>query len=142
MANIWPNAPFGAPATGFDLDDAEDVMSEHHVTAFIPFVTLNFLEFVGQNNAIQEMAEEGRLGIPATISTDPRHHFMTTIGASTSGEGFSQWPEPLGFAALDDAELVLRFARNCGKRVPCDGIHSGVVTAGGSRNRATLDADL
>ena len=109
--NIWPNAPFGAPATAFDLDDAEDVMSEHQITAFIPFVTLNYLDFVGQNNAIQEMAEKGRLGIPATISTDPRHHFMTTIGASTSGEGFSQWPEPLGFAALDDAELMLQFAR-------------------------------
>lgn len=109
--NIWPNAPFGAPATGFDLADAEDVMSTHHITAFIPFVTLSYLDFVAQNNAVQEIAERGRLGIPATISTDPRHHFMTTIGASTAGEGFSQWPEPLGFAALDDAELMLRFAR-------------------------------
>lgn len=109
--NIWPNAPYGAPATGFDLDGAESVMSEHHITAFIPFVSLNYLDFATQNNAVQEIAERGRLGIPATISTDPRHHFMTTIGASTAGEGFSQWPEPLGFAALDNAELVLQFAR-------------------------------
>ncbi len=69
--NIWPNAPFGAPATGYDLEAAEEVMSGGHITAFIPFATLNFLTFVEQNNAIQEMAERGRLGIPATISADP-----------------------------------------------------------------------
>ena len=109
--NIWPNAPFGAPATGYDLAAAEDVMSAARITAFIPFATLNYLTFVEQNNAIQQMAERGRLGIPATISTDPRHHFMTSIGASTAGEGFSQWPEPLGFAALNDEDLVTRFAQ-------------------------------
>lgn len=109
--NIWPNAPFGAPATGYDLEDAEAVMSGGHITAFIPFATLNYLAFVEQNNAIQEIAERGRLGIPATISTDPRHHFMSTVGASTAGEGFSQWPEPLGFAALNDEDLVTRFAQ-------------------------------
>ena len=69
--NIWPNAPFGAPATGYDLEAAEEVMSGGHITAFIPFATLNFLTFVEQNNTIQEMAERGRLGIPATISADP-----------------------------------------------------------------------
>ncbi len=67
-------------------------------------------ELAEQNNALQEIAEGARLGIPLTISTDPRHHFQYVLGASAQSTGFSQWPEPLGFAALNDATLMRRFA--------------------------------
>ena len=33
---------------------------------------------------------------------------MPAIGASTTGGGFTLWPDTLGFAALDDADLVRR----------------------------------
>lgn len=61
-------------------------------------------------NLLQRRALDTRLGIPITMSTDPRHSGAGTLGASIKSGGFSQWPETLGFAALRDAELVRQFA--------------------------------
>jgi beta-glucosidase len=61
------------------------------------------------HNALQLLAEGTRLGIPATIASDPRNHFTRNIFSMAAAD-FSQWCEPLGFGALDDAELVRRFA--------------------------------
>ena len=61
-------------------------------------------------NNMQKMAEQTRLGIPVTISSDPRH--ATTAnnpGAGIFMEDFSHWPEPLGLAASRDEDLVQQF---------------------------------
>jgi beta-glucosidase len=60
-------------------------------------------------NQLQRFAEQTRLGIPVTIASDPRNHFTRNI-FSMAAQGFSQWCETLGFGALDDTELVRRFA--------------------------------
>lgn len=60
-------------------------------------------------NAIQLVAEKTRLGIPVSIASDPRHYFSNNI-FSMAANGMSQWPEQLGFAALDDAGLMRQFA--------------------------------
>ncbi|MFB6630583.1 glycoside hydrolase family 3 N-terminal domain-containing protein [Streptomyces sp. NPDC056362] len=62
------------------------------------------------HNALQEMAAGTRLGIPVSLSTDPRHAFTDNIGASFHSGAFSAWPEALGLAAIGDPELVLEFA--------------------------------
>lgn len=62
------------------------------------------------NNSLQDLAASTRLGIPVTISTDPRHGFVDNPAASAHTEGFSLWPEPPGLAAIDDEELVHRHA--------------------------------
>jgi len=61
------------------------------------------------HNRMQELAASTRLGIPVTISTDPRHSFTENPGAALLAGPFSQWPEPLGLAATADADLVERF---------------------------------
>ena len=108
--NIQSDSPFGVPAKAYDMSPVAAAVLNDHVTTFIVFASLNFLGYVEQNNAVQEIAERGRLGIPATISSDPRHHFLTLFGGRLPEEGFSRWPEPTGFAALDDEELTFRFA--------------------------------
>jgi beta-glucosidase len=50
------------------------------------------------------------LGIPVTLSTDPRHAFSSNPGTAARAGAFSQWPESLGLAALRDPELVEQFA--------------------------------
>ena len=55
---------------------------------------------------MQEAAERTRLGIPVTISSDPRHGTGDNPATSMSGNGFSVWPEPLGLAATRDEALV------------------------------------
>ncbi|GAB3284810.1 glycoside hydrolase family 3 protein [Kineosporia babensis] len=62
------------------------------------------------NNNLQELAEQTPHGIPVTISTDPRHAFVENAGVAFSAGPFSQWPEGLGLAALDDLDSVRRFA--------------------------------
>ena len=67
-------------------------------------------EIAAWHNALQRLAASTRLGIPVTLSTDPRHSFSENPGASILAGPFSQWPETLGLAATRDEELVERFA--------------------------------
>ncbi|MCW2165302.1 beta-glucosidase [Microbacterium hydrothermale] len=62
------------------------------------------------NNNLQALAETTPHGIPVTISTDPRHAFVENTGVAFSAGPFSQWPEGLGLAALDDVDTVREFA--------------------------------
>lgn len=67
-------------------------------------------EIAEWHNRIQDLAASTRLGIPVTVSTDPRHAFDDNPGAALLAGPFSQWPEQLGFGAIRDAELVRQFA--------------------------------
>jgi beta-glucosidase len=65
-------------------------------------------------NRLQRLAEGTRLGIPVTISSDPRHAYSKDAGESIVTSimltgGFSQWPGPIGLAATGDPELVREF---------------------------------
>jgi len=60
-------------------------------------------------NNLQQYAEQTRLGIPITIASDPRNHFSNSI-FSMEAQGFSQFCETLGFAAIGDTALVKEFA--------------------------------
>ena len=61
------------------------------------------------HNRLQELAAATRLGIPVTISTDPRHSYSDNPLAGLMAGAFSVWPETLGLAATRDEELVERF---------------------------------
>ena len=60
-------------------------------------------------NKVQKMAECTRLGIPVTISSDPRHSRHENVGAAMTMQGFSTWPDPLGFGAIGDPDVVEEF---------------------------------
>jgi len=57
-------------------------------------------------NNIQRLAETTRLGIPVTISSDPRHSFTDNVGTSFLAGIFSEWPETLGIAAIGSEQLA------------------------------------
>ncbi|GAB4424188.1 MAG: glycoside hydrolase family 3 N-terminal domain-containing protein [Bacteroidia bacterium] len=61
------------------------------------------------NNNIQQLAERTRLGIPATIASDPRHVSGNNLAASIATPAFSAWPTTLGLAATRDTALVRAF---------------------------------
>ena len=67
-------------------------------------------DLVGWYNRLQELAASTGLGIPVSLSTDPRHAFTDNAGTAALSGAFSAWPESLGFAALRDPALVERFA--------------------------------
>lgn len=67
-------------------------------------------EFAAWNNRVQHIAKNTQWGIPVTLSTDPRHAFSDNPAAAMAAGPFSQWPEPLGLAAIGSADLVHQFA--------------------------------
>ena len=60
-------------------------------------------------NNLQSHAEKTRLGIPVTIASDPRHHFSNNI-FSMAANGYTQFCEPLGLAAIGNDSIVEEFA--------------------------------
>ncbi|MDQ1075938.1 MULTISPECIES: glycoside hydrolase family 3 protein [Microbacterium] len=78
------------------------------------------------NNNLQALAETTPHGIPVTISTDPRHAFVENTGVAFSAGPFSQWPEGLGLAALDDVETVREFAEVARREYVAVGIRAAL----------------
>jgi beta-glucosidase len=113
----------GASSQGYDMEALPSLIGDRHMTTFLTRLALPPRQFAEQNNAVQKVAAADRLGIPVTISTDPRSHFQAVLGASTQGGGFSQWPETLGLAALADPERVRRFGDIARQEYRSVGIH-------------------
>lgn len=113
----------GASAQGYNFKAVEETITTKHVNSFITRLQLSPPQLAEQNNKVQEIAQHTRLGIPVTISTDPRSHFQFVLGATNSGTGFSQWPETLGLAAIGDKDLVRRFGDIARQEYRAVGIH-------------------
>jgi beta-glucosidase len=78
------------------------------------------------NNAVQDAAEETRLGIPVTISSDGRNSFSINPGAGMASKGFSMWPETLGLAALQDEGWVRSYANIARQEYIATGIRAAL----------------
>jgi beta-glucosidase-like glycosyl hydrolase len=86
------------------------VVLDKHLSHFNVHVLEDARMAARWHNALQAIAEGSPHGIPVTVSTDPRHAFIENAGVSFSAKAFSQWPEPLGLAALRDVDAVREFA--------------------------------
>jgi beta-glucosidase len=119
------DGPMGVAGMGARYDTAANraLVADAKVTSMITRLAGDPAIVAAENNSLQEIAEGTRLGIPLTISTDPRHHFQYVPGASSETRGFSQWPEPLGFAALADTGVMRRFGDIARQEYRAVGIH-------------------
>lgn len=117
------DSPIGASSQGYDMPRVTAMVKSGHISSFITRLVMPPQELARQNNQVQKIAEGTRLGIPVLVSTDPRHHFQATLGASTTGGGFTLWPDTLGFAALGSADLVRRFGDIARREYRAVGIH-------------------
>ncbi|MBK5278081.1 MAG: glycoside hydrolase family 3 C-terminal domain-containing protein [Bacteroidia bacterium] len=72
-----------------------------------PFEAAQFM------NAIQELAENTRLGIPPMFKSNSRNHveFDARVGINEESGAFSSWPKESGLAATRDMNLIGEFAR-------------------------------
>jgi len=106
----------------YDLESAREMILTHHVTTAIS--RLRFAEpsdIAIQHNGLQEIAELGRLGIPLTISTDPRNHLEAEGFEATPG--ISLWPAPIGFGAIGDVDLMRQFGDTIRREYRALGVH-------------------
>jgi beta-glucosidase len=116
--------PMGSVGMGAQYDTAgiRALIDSVKVTNLITRLNADPRTLATQNNLLQAIAEGTRLGIPITISTDPRNHFQYLPGVS-SQTTFSQWPEALGFAAIDDTALTRAFGDIARQEYRAVGIH-------------------
>jgi beta-glucosidase len=77
-------------------------------------------------NNLQQMALDTRLGVPITLSSDPRHAFASAEGSQIAATKFSAWPQTLGLAALRDAEVISTFANIARQEYTAVGIRSAL----------------
>lgn len=77
-------------------------------------------------NAMQELAELTPHGIPITFATDPRHGFAQNDGMAFATGSFSQWPEPMGLAALGDPAVVSDFAETTRREYVAVGLRAAL----------------
>jgi beta-glucosidase len=115
--------PVGQSGAGYDLPAVDRMIRTGNVTSFITRLGVQPKALADANNAVQRLAAQGRLGIPVTISTDPRNHFQEVLGASTAGGGFSLWPETLGLAAIGDPAVTRQFGDTARREYRAVGIH-------------------
>jgi beta-glucosidase len=112
-----------ASGPAYDTAAAAAMILTRNVTSLVTRLAVSPGALAAESNVLQRIAERGRLGIPLTISSDPRSHFRSVAGASTAAAGFSKWPETLGFGALDDPVLVRHFASIVRAEYRAVGIH-------------------
>jgi beta-glucosidase len=64
-------------------------------------------------NAVQELSESTRLGIPALFKSNSRNHMEidARAGINVESGSFSAWPKESGLAATRDMELIADFAK-------------------------------
>src|SRR5690606_3901060 len=76
-------------------------------TEITPFEAAQFM------NAVQEMAENTRLGIPLMFKSNARNHmdFDARAGINVSAGAFWAWPKENGLAATRDMDLIADFAK-------------------------------
>ncbi|MBF9003149.1 hypothetical protein [Vibrio nitrifigilis] len=99
MMHASAPAPHNVMGRGptYDLDQLKTMIQNDHVNAMITRLDGdNPARFAQQNNKLQQFAEHTTLGIPVTISTDPRnaYHYSLHDDIDSAAAGkFSQWPE-------------------------------------------------
>ena len=81
------------------------------------------------HNKVQEyIIDNKRLGIPLSLSTDPRHAFTDNTGTGALAGQFSEWLETMGLAALRSADLARTFATIAREEYLAIGIRASLHT--------------
>ena len=117
------HAPIFMNPDGTLLDGTEERIAGRHLNHFNIYSAPGPRQHAEWHNRLQDLAKTTRLGIPVTISSDPRHSFAENFAAAWSATGFSQWPEPIGFGALGDVDAVREFGDIARREYRAVGIH-------------------
>tara|TARA_B100000927_G_scaffold282477_1_gene269150 strand:- start:10994 stop:12925 length:1932 start_codon:yes stop_codon:yes gene_type:complete len=105
----------------------EEFISLKHISHFNFYGEAAPIDIAIRLNQLQKVAEETRLGIPVTFSTDPLHEVPRGAGiAAFSLDGISKWPSQLGFAATRDTDLIFKFGQIASAEYKAMGFRTGL----------------
>ena len=108
------------------MNSTWDVVANRKINHFNLFAIPESKKLAEWHNRLQEIAAQTRLGIPVTISSDPRHGINNFIGPELLGSDFSKWPEPIGLAATSDSALVAEFGKIANREYRAVGIRTAL----------------
>ena len=90
-------------------------------------------------NAMNEVAEGTRLGIPVIVAANSKNERGGfKMGATAADRDFTQWPGTLGLAATGDLELIADFAAEVADRVGGGRAAQGLHVHGRHRHRPAV----
>lgn len=109
IAPVNPDGTLNTPSEGFMRASVVEMLTQQLINHFNVHALPAPRIAAAWCNRLQALAESTRLGIPVTLSSDPRHAFSDNPLTGMMAGAFSQWPEPLGLAAIGDEALVEYF---------------------------------
>ncbi|KAJ5751890.1 glycosyl hydrolase family 3 N terminal domain-containing protein [Penicillium odoratum] len=111
MLLMGPDGTLAGASEVFNIESTERLVLERKMSHFnLLGPVVNPRETAEWHNRLQQLALSTDLGIPITLSSDPRNHFTSNVGTAFEAGALSQWPESLGLAALRSTSLIRRFA--------------------------------
>jgi beta-glucosidase len=122
--SVYGANPFNPGPISLTSPATTDALLRRHIRQFIIRENLAPRTMATWLNAVQQIAEGSRLGIPVLFVTNPRNHLgaPNTFGIAEASNAFSQWPGTLGLAAMRDTTLVEEFARIAAQEYVSTGI--------------------
>jgi beta-glucosidase len=105
-----------------DVLSTRTLVVDKHITHFNAAPRIPPRAYAEWHNRLQDLAAQTRLGVPVTLSSDPVHGFVDNPATSLATTTFSRWPEPLGFAAVGDPDLVTEYAETVRREYLAAGI--------------------
>lgn len=154
LAGDWsfqPNAPKSEITSGFNEEDliqpinmftrkplpvpnmgaagTTKGVTQFHLRHFILRANTSAKVMAEWSNNLQALCESDRLGIPAIVASNPRHHITAdaSIGLSVGTTVFSKWPGELGLSAMRDLKLTREFAEIAAKEWASVGLRKGYM---------------
>ncbi len=92
-----------------DAATMKTYVNDYGINTFITRMDADADVIAAAHNQLQEMGEAARLGIPVSISSDPRNSFASVAGQGVAAGSFSKWPQNIGLAALRDPVLTRHY---------------------------------
>ena len=126
QAGLLVHGTLPVAGTGYDPAKLATLVADRHVSTFITRLSAAPDQIAEADNAVQELAEQQPLGIPAVISTDPRNGFSVTTGQTVARVGTTAMPDAIGMGATDDPALTRRLADIARQEYRAMGITEGL----------------
>jgi beta-glucosidase len=113
---------------GLPYEGTTEQIAELHMRHFIMRETPAGSAIASWVNAMNEVAEGTRLGIPVIVAANSKNELGGfKMGATPADRDFTQWPGTLGLAATGDLELIADFAEKSRTEWVAAGLRKGYM---------------
>jgi len=113
---------------GLPYEGTTQQITELHMRHFIMRETPRGSLIAAWINAMNEVAEGTRLGIPVVVAANSKNELGGfKLGSTPNDQDFTQWPGTLGLAATGDLDLIADFAAKSRAEWVASGLRKGYM---------------